>query len=349
LVYIVGNRLVAQAFDATAMQTMGDPLLLADSPPESGVARRRGAFSASNEGMLVYRLLRRIPGQLTWVDRAGRPVGKVGGPGIYINLNLDSTGRRLAVSMPTGSPPNVDIWLVDFERDDQFTQLTDHAAAEYDPAWSPDGRAVIFNSNRQGPFALFQKPTDPGSIEEAIVSTGWITTPEWSEPAKAIFYTLVSAASRDIWLLPLEHERKPRAFLATKFDERDPAPSPDGRFIAYESAASGSREIYVRPYPAGEPAVPVSVAGGLAPRWRGDGKEIVFMSLDGMMMGAAADTSAGLRIAPPKPLFPLAVSTNGHSYAVANDGQRFLIQVRQPGAEPSPLTVTTNFLATAVR
>ena len=349
LIYIIGNRLVAQPFDLAALQTTGDPLLLDDSPPESVVARRRGVFSASNGGMLVHRLLRRIPAQLTWVDRSGRPVGKVGGPGIYINLNLDPTGRRLAVSMPTGSPPNVDIWLIDFERADQFTQLTDHAGAEYDPAWSPDGRALIFNSNRQGPFALFQKPADPGSNEEAIVSTGWNTTPEWSRPAKAIFYTLVSSASRDIWLLPLEGERKPRVFLATRFDERDPAPSPDGRFIAYESDASGRREIYVRPYPAGEPAVPVSVAGGLAPRWRGDGKEIVFVSLDGMMMGAAAETSAGLRIAPPKALFPVAISTNGHSYAVSNDGQRFLIQVRQPGAQPSPLIVTTNFLASAVR
>lgn len=135
---------------------------------------------------------------------------------------------------------------------------------------------LIFNSNRQGSFTLFRKPADPGATEEAVVSAGWMTTPEWSGPAKAIFHSLRSSApSRDIWLLPLEEERRPRAFLATRFDERDPAPSPDGRFIAYESAASGRREIYVRPYPAGEPAVPVSVAGGAAPGWRGDGKEIV--------------------------------------------------------------------------
>jgi Tol biopolymer transport system component len=354
LIYTLGDRLVAQAFDASALRTTGDPFPLTDSPPGSVVERREGLFSASSGGALVYRFLNRAPDQLTWIDRNGRPVGQVGEPGIFVNLNLSPTGRQLAVSRLTGSPPNVDIWLIDFERANQFTRLTDHAGAEHDPAWSPDGRTLIFNSNRQGAYALFQKPADPGAAEENLVSggsTGWMTTPEWSGPAKAIFYSLQSSPpSRDIWLLPVEGERKPRAFLATRFDERDPAPSPDGRFVAYESDASGRREIYVRPYPAGEPAVPVSVAGGVAPRWRGDGREIVFVSLDGMMMGAAIDTSAGVRVAPPRELFPVTLgTTDGHPYAVSSDGQRFVIPVRETSARPAPLTVTTDFVAGAVR
>jgi Tol biopolymer transport system component len=355
LIYTLGDRLVAQAFDASALRTTGDPFPLADGLPGSVSGRRKGLFSASSGGVLVYRLLNdRIPDQLTWIDRHGRPIGKVGEPGVFVNLNLSPTGRQLAVSRLTGSPPNVDIWLIDFERANQFTRLTDHAGAEHDPAWSPDGRTLIFNSNRQGAYALFQKPADPGAAEENLVSggsTGWMTTPEWSGPAKAIFYSLQSSPpSRDIWLLPVEGERKPRAFLATRFDERDPAPSPDGRFVAYESDASGRREIYVRPYPAGEPAVPVSVAGGVAPRWRGDGREIVFVSLDGMMMGAAIDTSAGVRVAPPRELFPVTLgTTDGHPYAVSSDGQRFVIPVRETSARPAPLTVTTDFVAGAVR
>jgi hypothetical protein len=94
----------------------------------------------------------------------------------------------------------------------------------------------------------------------------------------------------------------------------------------------------------------VSVAGGIAPRWRRDGKEIVFISADGMMMGAAADTSSCWRIASPKPLFEVDINTgDGHSYAVSNHGERFLIPVRESGVPLSPLTVTTNFLAGVVR
>jgi Tol biopolymer transport system component len=264
-------------------------------------------------------------------------------------MNLDPSGRRLAVSRLTGSPPNPDIWLVDFDRDNQFTRLTDFDGSEHDPAWSPDGRMVLFNSNRKGPYSLYRKPADPSATEEMLSDAGWVTTPEWSAGAKAIFYTLLTPA-RDLWVMPTEGERKARPFLATKFDERDPAPSPDGKFVAYESDASGRREIYVRPYPAGEPAVPVSTAGGTHVRWRGDGKEIVFVSLDGKMMGAMVETAGGLRISPPKELFPVSLTViDGHPYAVRNDGRQFLIRVRPTDVRPTPLTVVTRFLESATR
>ena len=344
LIYTLGDNLVAHAFDTSTRQLRGDAFPITQRP--SGVATRlKGTFDASSDGVLVCRILQRITDQLTWVDRAGRTLGTVGQPGVHMNMNLDPTGQRLAVSSVSGSPPNVDIWLIDLERADRLTRLTDHTAAEYDPAWSPDGNTLLFNSNRQGTFTLFKKAAEPGAAEEPVMEGGWMTTPEWSGPARSIFYSLATSnLLRDIWTLPLDGDRKARPFLATRFDERDPAPSPDGRFVAYESDESGRREIYVRPYPAGQPAVPVSLAGGVAPRWRGDGKEIVFISPDGMMTGAAIDTSTGFKVAPPKPLFPARTNTsNGHPYAVANNGQRFLIAVRDATVVPSPFIAMTDF------
>jgi hypothetical protein len=96
--------------------------------------------------------------------------------------------------------------------------------------------------------------------------------------------------------------------------------------------------------------IPVSVAGGAAPRWRGDGKEIVFVSLDGKMMGAAVSTAAGIRVSPPVYLFSANINlANGHPYAVANDGKKFLLGIRSADARPTPLTVTTNFVTSARR
>ena len=128
--------------------------------------------------------------------------------------------------------------------------------------------------------------------------------------------------------------------------ESGPRPSRrDGRWIAYTSDKSGRHEIYVRAFPSGEAEHKVSLDGGMAARWRADGREIFFLSLDGTMMAARVDTARGFNAMMPESLFPTGLSLiTLRPYAVAPDG-RFLIPMAADAPGAAPITVTLNWQA----
>ena len=120
--------------------------------------------------------------------------------------------------------------------------------------------------------------------------------------------------------------------------------SPDGRWIAYDSNATGRQEVYVRPFPEGDAVFPISREGGGAPRWRGNGKQLFFLSLDGAMMAVDVDVTKGFTAGVPRELFSthLQPPANARPYNVTGDGTRFLIPRIGQG---SPITVVLNWRA----
>jgi len=292
--------------------------------------------------------------QLTWIDRAGTTLGTAGEAGYYSNLDLDATDRRLAVSRftePSGMPWNVDVWTIDLTRAGTATRLTFHPAREFDPVWSPDGSQVAFNSSRLGGrYSLFRRPSSGVGDDELLVkSETGIAAPSWSPDGRLLIYDDQRPdTKRDLWMLPLSGARTPVPFLKTPFNESSGAISPDGRWIAYESDSSGRSEVYVRPFPESDRVYPVSRDGGHAPRWRGDGRELFFLALDGTMMAAGLASTKDFRATVPEPLFQSGLKSmaNNHPYAVTKDGTRFLIPMtsRPHGAEP--LTAILDWPAT---
>ena len=150
-------------------------------------------------------------------------------------------------------------------------------------------------------------------------------------------------------MLPLEGDRKPFPVIRTNFDERDGQFSPDGRWIAYQSNESGRYEVYVQPFPGPGNKVQVSDNGGAQVRWRRDGRELFYIALDDRL------TAVPIRFAPdraieagkPVPLFPTRVggavqARNRQQYAVAEDGQRFLMNA-MPDESTSVITVILNW------
>ena len=131
----------------------------------------------------------------------------------------------------------------------------------------------------------------------------------------------------------------PFPVVRTPFEERDAQFSPDGRWIAYQSKESGRYEIYVQPFNADGERLRVSTDGGVQVRWRGDGRELFYLAPDGQLMAVTLTPVEGgrsLRADVAVPLFPARVGAPEglalHSYAVASDGQRFLLDslVEQP-------------------
>ncbi len=185
----------------------------------------------------------------------------------------------------------MDIWLIDLAATGTTSRLTDHPAWEFDPAWSPDGIWIAFNSSRDGGtrFDLFRRRSSGAGEDEPLVrSEGSSLAPDWSPHDRHLLYTKLSATTqqRGLWTLSLTGDRQQSVFLDTKHNETSGVFSPDGRWIAYVSDESGSNQVYVRPFPLREGRSPISRDGGWAPQWRADGKELFFLAPDGAMMAA---------------------------------------------------------------
>jgi serine/threonine-protein kinase len=177
-------------------------------------------------------------------------------------------------------------------------------------------------------FGLFVRPLDAGARDIAIkeAKAGLITSPDWSMDNKHIVYT----DDDDLWTVAMTGDRKPSVFLKTTYRERQPAFSPDSRWVAYSSDSSGREEVYIRPFPHGETVHPVSRSGGFAPRWRHDGKELFFVNGDSMM-AVSTDPATGTTVGVPRELFRAEFRPeNNRPFDVTRDGQRFLVPTIRP-------------------
>jgi eukaryotic-like serine/threonine-protein kinase len=286
--------------------------------------------------------------QLTWFDRQGKLIGTAGTPHLYGEMNLSPDGNRVVVYR---NDPGPDLWMIELDRGTN-TRFTFNPANESYPVWSPDGSRVAFSSNRNGVFDLFQKSAS-GAGEEVLLfkSAESKAASDWSRDGRFLLYVVRAGSGSDLWVLPLEGERKPTPFLVTPFNETQARFSPDGHWVAYTSDESGSPEIYVRPFPASSVGKwQISTAGGQFPRWRRDGKELFYLGPDNRLMSADVNTNPSFKagipksvIAAPMPLASSATTIEGYYWDVAPDGQRFLA-VTAPGAQNSaPITVVANW------
>ena len=162
-----------------------------------------------------------------------------------------------------------------------------------------------------------------------------------------LIFTADLSGRRHLWLLPLTGDRKPFKFLDSSSDEMHANFSPDGRLVAYSSNESGRFEVYVQTFPRSDRKWPVSTNGGYEPRWRGDGREIYYLSDDRKLM--AVSVGAGPSFDVPKPLFqtraPVGIDPIRTNYVPSRDGQRFLINTQSGDQVPTPITVVLNWTA----
>src|SRR5262249_41320951 len=215
---------------------------------------------------------------LTWVDRSGKVIETVGSPGNYRGVDLSPDGSRLAVHRHDGN--GGDIWVFESSRGPMSRLTFDTASDNSSPIWSPDGTRLVFASLRNQKWGLYVKLANGSGGEERLLENDLLTAPmAWSPDGNSIVFRFVDSKTQgDQWLLPLNGDRKPTPLLQAPFNELRAQISPDGKWIAYDSNETGRPEIYVRPFPSGEGKRQVSANGGMAPRWRRDGKELFFMT-----------------------------------------------------------------------
>jgi dipeptidyl aminopeptidase/acylaminoacyl peptidase len=337
------TTLWAQDFDISRSQLLGEPTRVAD---HVGSTRAFGFFAASS-GAIVHRNALTEVGQLAWFDRRGQRLAQMGQPlDLWdISPQLSPDSARIAVTKFDGG--NVDIWVHDLARE-VIQRVTSDPAIDQWPIWSPDGKRIVFSSSRAGRYDLYVIDANGSGREELLYASGDNKIPtSWSRDGRFLLYTSeAGSANPGIWVLPLEGAGKhtPFPLLNTRANERAGVFSPDSRWIAYVSSASGKPEVYVQPFalhPASSeigPNVLLSRGGGSMPHWRADGKEILYRSPDGALMSTALTTVNTLRPGVPQSLFHLA----GAWWDVTGDGKRFLVGLPVAQGVP-PFTVVLNW------
>ena len=354
VLYLREGTLMAQPFDLKRLALIGEAVPVAENVKSVG-AQRRGIFSVSQNGMLVYQS--GVSGGshvLTWFDRAGKRLGALGGASDLLSVMLSPDGKRAASSVldPTGHA--FDLWLYDIARDLR-TRFTFHASRSYLPAvWSPDGSSIAFATYRDGKSAVFRKATDLSGSEELLCDDPAMYPTSWSSDGKTILMVKTTggnAADNGIFALHLSGDRKPVAIAPAAVAPDSPRFSPDGRWIAYGSIESQRAEIYVVPYSGLGGKLQISANGGTQARWRSDGKEIFYISPDGRLMAVQVKANtASLEVGRVQPLFANLPSRAGPNlYDVAPGGQRFLVDVQPERSVAEPLTLVQNWTAALKR
>ena len=219
------------------------------------------------------------------------------------------------------------------------------------PVWSPKGDFIVFSRQGNG-TKLYRKPASGSGPEDLLFSANhFLVLHQWSLDGRFIVYTDADPSlKRSVWVLPFRAapgEPKPTQFLHSESNEMQGQLSPDGRWMAYTSDESGTREVYVKPFPAGNDKSKISVAGGEQPRWQRDGKELFFVAEDGKMMAVAVKAAkASFEKGALEPLFETHIVGLGvlttFSYDVSAEGKQFLVNTAaEPGS--APLTVVVNW------
>src|SRR6266571_402097 len=345
------GALMAQPFDVPSLQLSGEAVPIAEQV-QMNLSEVRATFSVSENGVLVFQRGTSVGSvtQLIWFERDGKQAGKSGEPVFGASPHISPDGQRVVAMLFDIQAGSTDLWLYDSALT-RKTRFTFDPAFDSNPVWSPDGRSIAFSSDRKARFVydIYQKDASGARNEELLFESNEYKRPtSWSADGRFLAYASSDGPNgkADIWIFPFSGDRKPFPFTQTaQFDEQRARFSPDGRFVAYDSDESGSRQVYVTAFPGPGGKLQVSTNGGSDPIWRGDGKELFFLSEGKLMAAEVKAKGSGLDIGNAQLLFDphSGFGPNAH-YDVTPDGKRFIVATVGEGGS-APMNLVVNWTA----
>ncbi|MGH9334771.1 MAG: hypothetical protein ACRD21_13600, partial [Vicinamibacteria bacterium] len=358
LLFVRSGALLAQRFDLDRLRLEEETYVVGQQLTSPAIVRRTDTpFSASRNGILAFRGTTGVDGQLVWLDRQGRELGRVPQPtsGEFVNPSLSPDGRWIGVNRKDPGTGDVDVWLIDTETN-VASRFTSTSSRESDPVWSPDAKRIAFASPRDGRSAVWVKDVAGGSEEllwQPEPHRGGLLLTDWSRDGRY----LLCFAGGDTWMIPTAGKGAPRVVMKDVFEPGSGVRtvhvytarfSPDGEWIAYTSNETGLFEVYVMRAEDGRNKQRISDHGGVHPVWGADGRELFYLGgsdLVGPLMRVAIErASSGLRGGVPVQLFAPSIAgllDSRRNFDVSPDGERFLL--RRPSVDPSPITVIVNW------
>ncbi|HKW63256.1 MAG TPA: protein kinase [Candidatus Acidoferrum sp.] len=331
ILYVSHGDILAVPFDEKQLKVTGTPLPVLQGVQTSG--REFAQFAVARNGTLAY-----VPGApignrntIVSVDRTGKESVLAAPPQAYEDLALSPDGKLLAMTII--GEQQWSVWIFDL-RQKTLNRLT-FEGDNRDPLWSADGKRVIYASSRNGRKSLFWKPVNGPGGEEELVSVASQPFPDSvSKDGRYLAYNILGAReSEGYYLLGLQGEKKSELlFTEPSSGTAVAAISPDGRWIAYASAESGTQEVYVRRFGASAGKWQASTEGAYQPSWSADSRELFYRGSDNRISSVTVSPGNDFAPSTPRPLFPFPCISGGHDYAPTADGQHFVC-IKQPESE----------------
>jgi serine/threonine-protein kinase len=340
LVYGAAGTLRAVAFDLAGLETRGTPVPVVPAVMTTG----RGAVDAvvAGDGTLAYASGGRVgglkaPRTLMWVDRGGRESPIPAPPRAYMTPRLSPDGARVAVY---AVDQDYDLWIWDLGRT-TLTRATFDPGLDPFPVWTPDGRRLIFTSDRAGQLNLFWQAADgTGAVERLTESPNIQQAGAVSPDGRTLIFTEIAPKTgADLMQMALDGTRLVTPLVQSPFAEQNGVVSPDGRWLAYEANDSGPFEISVRPFPAVNSGHwQVTTGGGIRPLWARNSQELFYISSTGALMRVGMARGASWQATQPTLVVKEGYFGNARffptrSYDIAPDGQRFLLIKEGDGSD----------------
>ncbi len=342
LLYSDRGNLVSRPFDVTRGTLVGEPTNLGDRVfgfSGSGYL----PLSVADNGTVAYWNGRPPPAELVWFNRKGESIRTLGGREPFDNPVLATNASAVLVTKRTEENRN-ELWRID-ATSGSATQINFSTPVGGFPVWAPDSRRFVYSAvSDEGAAQLRMKSIVGVDEEVALLSSPryWAMLPEdWSRDGRWLLYTVTETTGWDVWVFDRQ-TGKSVALMNSPANEVYPRFSPDGRSIAYVTDESGSWNVCVRPFPTGTTTTSISPDGGSQPQWRGDGKELFFITPDGQL-AVSTITSNPFEASVPMRLFQTHISPMlapfRTAFGVSPDGQRFLMSNVAPESEASAITL----------
>ncbi len=333
VLYVQDNILMAQRFDESRLEVSGKAMEVARNVAAPNDAD--GQMISASASLLTFRSGAKTQ-ELVWFERNGQKAGFVPGSQ-FLRSPMFSPDQKQLVAMDSSH-----LWMVDLDRN-AATRLEGEGIY---PLWSPDGKRIAFQSHNH--LTLYVRSIG-GPVQDQVVvdDNERKILSDWSTAGDYLVYAALNPSNKlDLVVLPMSGDKKPVSLLHTLSNESQGRIAPNGRWIAYVSDESGADEVYVQRFPSlGDKRI-VSIGGGVEPMWRQDGKELFYLSPDYSIVSVPFEPSDPPLIGQPKQLFraPINTSSTRNHYAVAPDGQRFLVNVEDQNTYLSPITVVVNWI-----
>jgi serine/threonine protein kinase len=358
------DMLMAQPFDETSLQPVGDPFTVAAHAGSVGLST---TASVSADGTLVYLTGDSGVSQLTWYDSGGKELGRVGPRTEQVGLALSPDGNTVAIVRRDPNSGSQSLWLHDLTSGSDSRVTPPRFPVTSGTVWSPDSRFLWFVMETEEGIGMYQMDRKGGPLQliqklEAIRTLSdrngrYLVYAEFSEKDRGdMLYVPVEAGKPGTKGVPL---------VATDASEGFGQLSPDGKWIAYRSDEGGRYDVYVRPFPNGPRVWPVSaadpthIANAFEPRWSIDGKQLYFLTgaalgpVTLMVVTVEGDGRGELRIIAPQRLFDFhapmnLVANDRRSYSLGRDDKRFLVNALVESSAPT-VNIITNWQKAVAR
>ena len=349
------NDVVMAPFDAASASLLGKPVSVLS--PVGGITRGTGQYSVADNGTLIYNQPSAngasfFMGNLVLVDRSGGIVELDDNPSSWGQPRFSADGKRILLRRV--QTPNCELWTRDLERGTTTRITFEHDT--HDPLWNATGDEVIYAGDQGARRSVFRAPADGSGSPVLMIDAEVSVQPaSWTADGRRLALGAVNQqGGDDVWVLDLDAGPEPVPFLDSRFGERHPDFSPDGRWLAYTSDESGHWEVFVRPYPGPGGRTQISTDGGSEPLWSPDGSELFYRANGELMVVGFSESDGQTRVTSPSALFEdsyeraTGANPDQRQYDVSPDGTHFaMIRADPLSSDRRPLRIVIGWFQAA--